>query len=169
MNCGDWEERIALYAGGDASPAEAVQVERHLAECPGCRGFAHGMRQALAALQDAHTDLPMEAQFAAVRARVMERVRQKRRPVWVYAGAAAAVVLAALAGIRMEQQPVPPEPEAVCRVPAPPAEAFVIPRKAEAAVRRAAPHRHPREQVLMKLVTNDPNVVIYWIAESKGD
>ena len=35
MNCGGWEERVALCAGGDLAA-----VERHAAECAGCGAHA---------------------------------------------------------------------------------------------------------------------------------
>jgi len=36
MNCQEWEERIALYAAGDAGAADAGETERHIAACAGC-------------------------------------------------------------------------------------------------------------------------------------
>ena len=52
MNCLDWEERIALYAGGDLTGAEAAEVERHVADCAGCQVFWSGLRETLAELRD---------------------------------------------------------------------------------------------------------------------
>ena len=37
MNCKDWEERIALQAGGDLTLEEAAAVDHHLADCAQCR------------------------------------------------------------------------------------------------------------------------------------
>jgi hypothetical protein len=35
---------------------------------------------------------------------------------------------------------------------------------------KAAPARpEPREQVTIKLLTDDPNIIIYWIVDEKGD
>lgn len=169
MNCAEWEERVALYAGGDLEPPAAASVEKHLRECPGCQMFASGIRQSLEGLRSAHEDVPAEAVFAAVRARVMERVAPRRRVVWAYGlGAAVAALLLVLA-IGIPRDAVPPPPQALVRTPEPPAEAFVIPRPVPARVERTVIRRAAREQVLIKLVTNDPDVVIYWIAESKGD
>jgi anti-sigma factor RsiW len=168
MNCVEWEERVALYAGGDLAAGEAVFVERHLGECDGCQVFASGMRQALEAMREAHREIPAEAHFAAVRTRVMERVARPHRPTWWYALAAAAVLLVALT-VRPEWPPVPPGPLAVVQAPAPPAGALTIPKRLEKASRRAGVRRARTGQVLIKLVTDDPDVVIYWIAETKGD
>ena len=35
MNCGAWEERVALYAGDDLAPEDALQIEQQVAECAG--------------------------------------------------------------------------------------------------------------------------------------
>ena len=35
MNCGEWEERVALYAGGDLAA-----VERHVEQCAGIGAHA---------------------------------------------------------------------------------------------------------------------------------
>ncbi len=45
MNCAEWQERIALHAGGDLTQGEAEPVERHVAECPGCQVFWSGMKE----------------------------------------------------------------------------------------------------------------------------
>ena len=42
------------------------------------------------------------------------------------------------------------------------------PRRARKAPREAAvsePERHPAEPLVVKLLTDDPNVIIYWIAD----
>jgi anti-sigma factor RsiW len=169
MNCAEWEERVALYAGGDLAEEEASRVERHLGECAGCRVLASGIRQTLETLREAHADLPLEAAFGAVRARVMERAAVRRRFGWAcgFAGAAAAA-LAVVLLVGAERQPAPPPPLALVRVPAAPPEAFVIPKRAKPVVRPAAEARARTEPLLIKLVTDNPDVVIYWIAETKG-
>jgi len=85
MNCRDWEERIALHAGGDLPPAEAAAVERHLRECAGCQVLASGLKQSLALLKEAHDQPLPAAHFSAVRARVVAQLEQKRRPLWAWA------------------------------------------------------------------------------------
>jgi anti-sigma factor RsiW len=166
MNCGDWQERIALYAGGDLEPSEAQAVERHVAECAGCQMLLSGLRQSLELLREAHGEPVEEAHFAAVRARVLAELERGRtrtwRFAWVYAMAAAAVVLLAVAMTpRTEQRlalPVPHAPTA--------------PAIAKVGVKAPLPRRQvtdPSETVLMKIETDNPDVVIYWIAETKGE
>ncbi len=43
MNCFD-ELRYSIYADGELSPAEAREVEAHLADCPACRTLVEALR-----------------------------------------------------------------------------------------------------------------------------
>ena len=119
-----------------------------------------------------------EADFAEVRARVMSEVRQRRRHVWMaYAAAAAAVVVivsavwiwrvSRVADMPLVARTMPhwaPPPIEVPRVPT--VKHAVGPKR-----RPVQPARpvEPAEPLLVKLETSDPDVVIYWIVESKGD
>lgn len=171
MNCVDWEERIALYAGGDLAPAEAVEVERHVADCAGCQVLLSGLRESLALVRDVHGEPIEEAHFAAVRARVLSELGQaparRWRLAWIPALAAlAAVVLAITLWPRPEQRialsmPAAPSAPAVAKValapvPAAPVHPTVLEPQASASI-------------VVKLETNNPDVVIYWIAETKGE
>ena len=175
MNCAEWEERIALHAGGELTDGS---VERHLAECPGCQVFASGMRQTVAALRADEREIG-EAHYAAVRARVMAEVgRARRRWIWVWAAAAVCTAVVAGVGIerrmRVEELPMvaraaPVAPPVVARVRAPESPAV-------RAVKRAAMRHEERqknlaapEEVLVKIETDDPDVVLYWITETKGE
>jgi anti-sigma factor RsiW len=165
MSCVDWEERIALYAGGDLAAAEAQAVERHVAECGGCQLLLSGLRESLGLLREAHGEPVEAAHFAAVRARVLAELERGPargwRWAWVYAmAAAAAMALLVAMRPRTEQRLALPLPHA----PAAPAVARVV-AKAPQAHRQVAERS---ETVLMKIETDNPDVVIYWIAE-KGE
>jgi hypothetical protein len=160
-SCG-WEERVALYAGGDLASAD---VERHLAECANCRSLLSGVRETMALAQAAHHEPIGEAHYSAVRARVLSEIEQGRarrwRFAWAYAMAAAAMVLAVAMWPRPELRlalSVPPAPAApvVARVELPKARHTI-----ETAVKT--------ETVTMRIETDNPDVVIYWITESKGE
>jgi anti-sigma factor RsiW len=177
MNCSDWEQRIALHAGGDLPPAETAEVERHLRECAGCQVLASGMKQSLAMLKEAHDEPLAPAHFSTVRARVMAELEQKRRPLWAWAWsfglAAAAVALLATLALRPGRMPERRAP--VVAANRPPVvvahEPAVTPpphrRVARRVVRPIVPDAPDPEPLIVKLQTDDPNVVIYWIADRK--
>jgi hypothetical protein len=176
MNCREWEEKIALYAGGDW---ESGELERHLEQCAACREFAAAVKDSLQILREAHGQPLKEGQFAAVRAGVFQRLRRQRRWTWwpAWAGAAAAVALAAsslwLGQSRRTMPPAAarPKPAAVAvaqEAVATPVAPKPAPPRPRQRVRKKPPPPAP-QPLLVKLITDDPDVVIYWIADPKGD
>jgi hypothetical protein len=162
MNCVDWQERIALDAGGDLGPAEAAEVERHLAACGECREFWSGLRDTMADLREAHAGEIAPLHFTAVRTGVLAEIERGRRVwrrlAWVSGvGIAAALVL----GLAIRPRPLPaPPPRVAFRIPPVPPVPVVRARETVAAKARVA-----RRPVLVKLQTGDPKIVIYWIAD----
>ncbi len=183
MNCREWEERLALYAGGDLVPAEKAEVERHLQDCAGCQMFLSGLTEGLQVLRDAHAEEPATAHFAAVRARVLSELGRDRRPWWSggWALGLAAAALAVLMAVWMRppRREVPPpeiarvSPPAGVPVPAPkaprPAPVPHVSRRAQPRLPQLKPAMEPVKPLVVKLVTDDPNVVIYWITETRGE
>lgn len=184
MNCANWEERIALYEGDDLAPDEGAEVERHLAGCAGCQVFASGIRQSLALLREAHAE-PLDASaFAAVRARVIGEL--ERPPVRRWWPALAAAFAAALIVAMFAIRATPPRKQVIAVRTAPP-RPVEVPRLAEAApspppaVVVRVHHRRPRRKaaveasgeeakpLVVKMVTDDPDIVIYWIADTRGE
>jgi anti-sigma factor ChrR (cupin superfamily) len=177
MNCGDWEERIALYAGGDLGAPDSSAVERHLAGCGECRGFAQGISDSLALLRAAHEEPIAAGHYAAVRAAVLDRLARGPSPWprWLWAPALAAGL--AVAGFFLTVRPVQ-KPRVYVAAVRPPVELPAVPVRPAKAVPQPAPVRRPRPQrtvapkpptpvepLVVKLITNDPDVVIYWIAD----
>lgn len=181
MNCTEWEERIALHAGGDLPVGEAVEVERHLGECAGCQVLWSGLRESLETLRAAHRadqqDTLGPALFTAVRGRVLaELARRQRRWVWVWAGNLGAAALALMLGLAMWPRRTPPLPQVARAMP--PAQTLAdargsVPSRdrkgaifAQKRQRRAmARETRRRPPLTVKLQTSDPNIVIYWIAD----
>jgi hypothetical protein len=168
MNCPLWEERIALHAGGDPVAAD---VEQHLAVCDGCREFHTSIRETLDHLRNDH-QLPIDpADYAAVRSGVLSEIRRERRSwqrlAWLSGvGIAAALVL----GIALRPAPLPPPPSRVAlKIPSTPLVSRQTDDRSVSSVRpvrkAARPSHDPKQPVLVKLQTSDPNIVIYWIAE----
>ena len=186
MNCGNWEERIALYLGGDLDAAESAEVERHLGECVGCQVFASGMKDTLAFLRDVHREEIAPAHFTAMRTRVLERLEGRRKRTWVcglVAAAALAVVLAVTLtprGTRTPQHtavvtPAPPSAPPRVETPIVHAEVAKRPRRrphvpvALARTSPKVPAATPAEPLMVKMETSDPNVIIYWQVDSRGE
>ena len=185
MNCSIWEERIALYAGSDLTAAEASEVERHVGDCAGCQVLLSGLRESLELLRETHAEPVAEAHFAAVRARVLSELERESKPLWrrpwVYAMVAAAMLL--LVAVRPKDpkeekrievvQPAPVAPvaqveaEPVPERPAQPPHRKRRPQPAPVAI--AVKAEQPAEPLVVKLLTNDPDVIIYWITDTKGE
>lgn len=165
MNCTDWEERIALHAEGDLPRPECAAVERHLAECAACREFLEEMKRSLAELRAAHAEPLEAAAFTAVRARVLAQIDHTRGLAWWLAWIGALAAAAAVLVILLLPRPVPPpkmiaappvQVAAVVRAPVIPVPAIPVARPKKRKVPRPEP-------LIVKLITDDPNVVIYWI------
>jgi anti-sigma factor RsiW len=168
MNCVEWEARVALHAGGDLAGAEAVEVERHLAECAACQLLWSGVRKSLAVLQAAHGELPAAAHLTAVRSRVMAELERGTRPwrrlAWI-SGAAAVAALALVLALALWPARVVPEPPRLLAW-IPPAPEVVKPAPVvRPHVRQVVPRAPRRAPLTIKLQTADPNIVIYWIAD----
>ena len=182
MNCKEWEERIALYAGGDVTPAETASVEKHMADCAQCRSFAAKLREQLSMLRAVHDEPIADAHFTALRTRVLSELNRVQpdwwRRRWIYAaGVAGIAILAILVAPRHRIEA--PRPPQVAIQPAP-EKASVADAAVNPAVRPLVRHTRPRRLVasrapvgppepadpmVIKLMTNDPDVVIYWIGK----
>lgn len=177
MNCVEWEDRVSLYAGGDLPAAEMGGVERHLADCPGCQIFLSGVTQSLALLRELHGEPIAPAHLAAVRARVISQLESDRlrwrRISWLTAAGLAAAALIGTIALEIRHVPLAPLPVAVHHAPSQVAEAkppaVPVIRRVRAA--RRLKRRTPAlsEPLIVKLVTDNPDVVIYWIADKRGE
>jgi hypothetical protein len=159
MTCSDRERDLALYAGGDS---EDGTLARHVETCPRCREYVDSMRTLLAGMTP--DTVPAAPPIAAA---VMRTIRRRRYSLAALAVTAAAATVLIAAGVSMLMRPV-----AIIAI-APPAPAGAI---VTAEPLRSTPKTHsvkhhraktatPAEPVVVKLVTDDPNVVIYWITD----
>ena len=163
-----------------------VAVDRHLGDCAGCRRFAAELRESQAALKDLADEALDQAALAAVRARVLAELDRPRRWTWAWGFAAVAALLLVLSVVLVRaRRPVPLlPPPAVARIPqtvepqpAPPATQARPVRRARAVrhvpkrVRRPEPAKlavaHKTEPMVIKFVTDDPNIVVIWLVEGK--
>jgi hypothetical protein len=127
-------------------------------------------------VREAHGEPVEAAHFAAVRARVLAEIERGRGPrwglAWGFALALAAAVLLVAVWTRPPQSlvlPMPPAPVA------PPMAQVVRAPAAVQAPRRKQPRQvmvkadRPAEPMVVKLLTDDPDVIIYWITGTKGE
>ena len=181
MTCKDFEKRIALAACGDLPSPEAEALRAHVESCAACRELEREVADLHLALTGAGVE-PDEFALARVRRGVLAEVTAPRQGLriwrWVAGGALAAAVLAiiALVALRPVEPPaiaarlaVPPPPAIAPPAPAPaPPQVAAVRRRARHARSRVAPAK-PQEELVVRLATSDPDVVIYWIVEGKGD
>jgi predicted anti-sigma-YlaC factor YlaD len=171
MTCREYEPLLALYVEGDLDDPD---VERHLAECEGCRELLDDLRASQAMLRKLGTADP--AFLAAVRTEVLAKIREKRRTVWPWIAAYAAALALFLA--------VFAEPRGRSLVPIARTVQPLVSRVAEDAhpvsVRTSAPvhkgrrGRRPQTKgsappLVVKMLTDDPNIVIIWLVDQPGD
>ena len=174
MACARFEPLIALYVGGELA---APEVEEHLRTCAGCRAFAEELERSQAALRGLREEEAPEAALAEVRGRVLDEIASRKPSWWFalrwrYALAPAAAVVALLVTLspRLLVSPSPPPPlpgPPVLNVPAP----AIAKSPPPPPVRRLPPKPAPvpREPLLVKMFTDDPDVVIYWLIDAEGD
>jgi hypothetical protein len=165
MNCQECEGLLA-------SEETSAGLDRHLAECVECRELAADLRANADAFREM-TAMPMPSVSGEVLAQV--RAQNTRRQVarWGWALAAAAAMLIVFMATR--PAPVAPLPPVVIgtrvskeverqatRSPAP--QVAAVPRKHQ---RQATRSSAPQETLKVKMLTSDPDVVIYWLIEPK--
>ncbi len=167
MSCEQYERPIALYVEGDI---EDAGLERHLAGCAGCRDLLEDLRASQAMLKELPGADP--AFLNAVRSGVFARIGERRRMLWpwVAAGAMAAAALSAIVLRPALRQPVPSAPPAHVHVAATPVAPVMpvqaIQRRRRLRVRKMAPAKEP---LVVKMLTDDPNIVIIWLVDQPGD
>lgn len=111
MSCQGFEERIALYAGGELTTEEALPVLQHLRSCTECAELARGIEEDRLWLSRRPSEA-MSIDYPAMRRRIREEIAQSRGG-WRWLAsllAAAAVVLLTLgiATMRRTHHPIRP-------------------------------------------------------------
>lgn len=189
--CTGFEQLIALYVEGDLSEFDRDRVAVHLHECSSCWDLAEDLKESQAVFKSIREDVPDATALSVVRERVLSEVDELHSMTWferfVFGGLRRKAALASIAlfiigsgalWLMREPVDVPAPPVLVIVPPVPdiPPEPPVlapVPR----VVRRRVPEpppvlvaaaKEPR-QVAMKFFTDDPNVIIYWLVDEKGD
>ena len=151
--------------------AEGAECAEHLRVCAQCRWLAGELLENAAALNAMRDEEFSLEQASAYKAAFSLRPRPA---IWIGAAAAAAVVLLALPSLWPHKSapviaPLPPLP-VTATVPELPvlaaaAPALVQPRKTHR--QKTKPEPVNEETMLVKMLTADPDVVVYWIVDPK--
>ncbi|HVW10080.1 MAG TPA: zf-HC2 domain-containing protein [Bryobacteraceae bacterium] len=172
MNCEKTCELIALAASGDVTAAERTAIDRHLANCAICREEAAAFAALTGELAAMRDESAGEGVFSAVRACVLKEISGSRRPICLKAwpAFAAAIACTAILVVLLRPVPTPPQPLPEVREAEPSVSLPAVPETAPA--RAAKPHVTPihkqSEPLVIQMLTDDPNVIIYWIADARG-
>jgi hypothetical protein len=171
MNCPDWQQQIA-------SESQRAELREHLNACEPCREFAQELEKNGAALRE--LTIPATA-FAAVRQRVLSEIQVKKQRAmwWTWAGAAAAacVAMICIADVLPCLQ-APAAPVATIAKIDPPKIGWTLPQRVGRRVHhkssgrllaQARPVRKTEPLAVVKMLTDDPNVIIIWLVDQKGD
>ena len=196
MNTHYPEERLALYIEGDLPAHDQAEFDAHLLSCATCRKATEELRSHQVLIKSLRADSVNASVLLRVRENVLSQMsRTERAPGWwrsfermLFTGgrlryAFASAVLIAIAGVVLALMrtsgPVPVE-ESVAVIPAPAPRASTSiapepPKKPEPPRRRELQQQSPvkpavaSQPVMVNLFTDDPNIVIYWFFDSKGD
>lgn len=168
MTCREYEPLIALCVEGDLSDRD---VELHLAGCSGCRELLEDLRASQASLKELTS---VDAAFlSVVRSGVLGKLENRRLRAWplVLAFAIAAALILAIQA--PPQKPVSPSGLAVQeQPPSQPIEAAQAaprPKRIRPGHRPPARRSAPPELLVVKMLTDDPNIVIIWLVDRTGD
>jgi|HubBroStandDraft_1064217.scaffolds.fasta_scaffold44474_3 hypothetical protein len=180
MSCSKFETDIALYAGGDLPAGRIARIEWHLAECADCRTLVEELRSGQGLLGELRDDPIADALVAQVRQRVLAEVRHTTltwgagwRPRGALApllALAAALILAVVLWwprheakqARIAQV----EPEHATPI-APAPRPKLVPAKHRVVRHHHAPAAQPGPPLLVQFVTDNPNIVVYWLVDQK--
>jgi len=178
MNAHVREEILALYVRGDLPEKELRGVAQHVDECQDCKEALADLLLSCDLFTHSLKD-PTAAELAALRSAVMGQVRvgtaDSRSWVWAFAAAAVVLLFLAMLTRRSERQELPP----MARLPRPVPPAMTRPAEPPIVTPKTHVARAPRKQIepgmraatlitkagqpdYLKMNTSDPNVVILW-------
>ncbi len=164
MNCKDVRAKLPLYAEGDLDDALELAIEAHLAGCSHCSDELSEVVESQRAVK-ALRSVPIDADaMAAMRQAVFERLaaerftsrRRARSTRVIAAGAMAAAALVVVSGLATLWVTAP-------RYSSPMVDLAQVTHEDDT----ASADSIGAETVLIKWVTNNPDVVIYWMSEPR--
>jgi anti-sigma factor RsiW len=178
MTCVGFEDRITRSVGGDMAPKEAAEVEQHLRICADCAELARELEQDRAWLASRPPETA-EVDFAAMRREIRREIARPRWG-WKWLTAAAAILLAVGLVTTLRRTPHADRPlavtvaarkDTVLAIPVPEPVRRSVRTRPRPKVAVAPPQlalEEPASSVEIRLATNDPNVTIILVHETKG-
>jgi anti-sigma-K factor RskA len=161
-NCSDWEQEIA-------GELESAQLVEHLEACERCREFAEEIEKNRAALGELTIDA---AAFTAVRQRVLSEIQAKKQRIfwWRWVAAACAVMVLVMYFTQRPRDFASPAP-LVARIDPPQGWELKPVRHTTSGRHLGKPRPVQKTEpiVAVKMLTDDPNVIIIWLVDQKGD
>ena len=161
------DETLALYAGEELPARKRDAIAAHVADCTECRQRMAGYQATQVALRtlagaqlDAETGVAMRREV--IRRALAPAHTPTRMPHRVAAGliAAGCAILMVVAGAVAFQGGAAPQTQMASAPRAPQSEESGTTALSASTV----PAAHtPREPLVVKMLTNDPNIVVYWI------
>jgi anti-sigma factor RsiW len=198
MSCSHSEKDLALYVEGDLDPTGSHAIQMHLPTCESCRNIVAELKESQAILRMLREETVSSSALSGVRNRVLDELQSRRRFIWgrwIYALAGGMLVAVVSVGVLHHMRK--PEPNVQPIVVNVPVTHPVVPSTTEiragdgdaqkmpkvhvnpTRTDRVSPRRRQRvasaettpepvKPVVVKLLTDDPNIVIYWLVEPKG-
>jgi len=184
MSCENYEHLIALYVEDDLFAPDRRRVAAHLQLCSDCWDLAEDLKDSQAVFKSTRQDVPNAAALAALRRRVLSEAGVHESLSWferfVFGGLRRKVAIAGLTvavlsstvlwitrspqvGMKTSSPEVAMEPAPAVVVPMPVAEPEAQPHRER--LPRPAPSAERTTQVAIKFVTDDPNIIIYWLVD----
>ena len=173
MSCVKFESLIALYVENDLPEREQRLVEAHLETCDGCREFAADIRESQTALKELRMDFVEASALQEVRAEVLNHLSIPRKSAaWPrYAIAAMLLVSLGAGWLWRARTAAPLEIQPRAAVIAPPHAILPLRQRPHTRVvrhRRQPAPKFQSEPLVVKMITDDPQVVIYWLVSQNG-
>jgi hypothetical protein len=192
MNCRQSENELALYVEGDLPQAKTSELDVHLLSCARCRLVVEELRETQSLFKGMKQETVSPQALAQLRTSVFGQIGVRNSTPawgrWVYALAGIGFVVAVAVGVAtiyrhstanvqqvVQRQSV--EPRSIER-----ADVVINEQPPRPRLRRALPslkrrgmgepqpqrQAEPPKEIMVKLLTDDPNVVIYWLVDENG-
>ena len=193
MNCRDFQADIGLFVENDLPVGRVRRLERHFAVCAGCTAFAEELRESQSEIRQIRHEIIDSTVLQRIRAGVLAEIQaiESRRTwldrfgirfwgalrlrsvltacfvimivgsIWYWQHSRLPITMPARVTVAEVHATAPPPVQSVVATSHPVAvhhQRKVTRAKVPAVVT-------PREDVLVQMQTEDPNVVIYWLID----